>query len=207
MILIDLKILRNPGTKLFTGQFWNQPIQAKAAKCMSFRGQSSALRNFIIEKGYRSVMFDRAEVILWDSYGDTNFWIARESLIFATRLQQLGLEFLKQNGLTPSINISFEGNTPPPPTGSSNNISSNTNLSIRREYLGTHLRRADFMLGRLASELPSIPSTARQIIHKLRQLGLANVFIATDAAKMGKQFFVIFSHLALFMFRLCYNYG
>ncbi|ODN02946.1 GDP-fucose protein O-fucosyltransferase 2 [Orchesella cincta] len=174
----DLAYKKNPGTKLFTGQFWNQPIQARAAKCMAFRGQSSALRKFITEKGYKSVMFDRAEVILWDSYGDSNFWIARESLVFASRLQQLALEFLKQNGLTPSINISFEGGTE-----TSNNKSS-THLSIRREYLGTHLRRADFMLGRLASEIPSIPSTARQIIYKLKQLGLANVFIATDAAKM-----------------------
>lgn len=123
-------------------------------------------------------MFDRAEVILWDSYGDSNFWTARQSLVFATRLQVLALEFIKQNGLTPSINVSLQDLTV--------NAQSSTKLSIRREYLATHLRRADFMLGRLASELPTIPSTARQIMYKLRSLGLADVFIATDATKMGK---------------------
>lgn len=123
-------------------------------------------------------MFDRAEVILWDSYGDKNFWTARQSLQFASRLQEIAFDFLTKHGLSPSINISQLG------LSSTNN--SETRLSLRREYLSLHLRRADFMLGRLASELPTIPSTARQIMSQLRILGLAEVFIATDATRMGK---------------------
>lgn len=134
----------------------------------------------ILQTVYRSVMFDRAEVILWDSYGDTNFWTARQSLVFSARLQQLALEFIKRNGLTPSINISLNDTT-----GGRSNVS-DTKITLRKEYLGAHLRRADFMLGRLASELPTIPSTARQILYNLQVLGLTDVFIATDATKMGK---------------------
>lgn len=126
-------------------------------------------------------MFDRAEVILWDSYGDSNFWTARQSLVFASRLQHIALDFIIRNGLTPSINISLQQDS----SGRSEN--NNTKLSLRREYLAAHLRRADFMLGRLASELPTIPSTARQILHQLRIMRLADVFIATDATRMGKR--------------------
>lgn len=69
--------------------------------------------------------------------------------------------------------------------------------NLKQDYLCAHLRRRDFLYGH-PSDVPSINNTAKQIIEKLSLMSnIKTIYIATDASKKGKYFFlilIIYSH-------------
>lgn len=68
--------------------------------------------------------------------------------------------------------------------------------NLKQDYLCAHLRRRDFLYGH-PSDVPSINNTAKQIIEKLSLMSnIKTIYIATDASKKGKYFFLIliYSH-------------
>lgn len=64
-------------------------------------------------------------------------------------------------------------------------------IHLMQDYLCAHLRRRDFLYGH-PSDVPSIKDTAKQIIEKLSlRNNIKTVYVATDASKPGKYFFLI----------------
>jgi len=67
--------------------------------------------------------------------------------------------------------------------------------NLKQDYLCVHLRRRDFLYGH-PSDVPSIKNTAKQIIEKLSLLNnIKTLYVATDASKLGKYFFLLFIKL------------
>jgi len=63
--------------------------------------------------------------------------------------------------------------------------------NLKQDYLCAHLRRRDFLYGH-PSDVPSINNTAKQIIEKLSLMSnIKTIYIATDASRKGKYFFLI----------------
>uniref|UniRef100_A0A914HCH2 GDP-fucose protein O-fucosyltransferase 2 n=1 Tax=Globodera rostochiensis TaxID=31243 RepID=A0A914HCH2_GLORO len=136
------------------GHFFDyaERFHAEDMKCLSIQGQSSTLATAVTNlspKG-RSLMVDRAEVILHDQFGDFFFWQARKSMRYAKRLRSLGDAFRA---------VQF-GNA--------------------SEYLGAHLRRADFVWAH-RMEIPSVEGAAVQVGEIASKLGVRDVFLSTDA--------------------------
>lgn len=111
---------------------------------------------------FRSIMFDRAEVILWDEYGGVDWWKARRSLRFSENLTRIGINYLNQ-----VFNETEE-------------------LLGGYKYVGVHLRRQDFVYGRRKLTLPSVQGAAKQAFQIAKRLKLDGIFLATDGTADGK---------------------
>lgn len=73
--------------KMFSGHFFFYPdIFAKKFECLSVQGMTRVLSKFVKVLPDRSVMLDRAENLLHDFFGDADYWAARRSMRFSSRL-------------------------------------------------------------------------------------------------------------------------
>jgi peptide-O-fucosyltransferase len=110
-------------------------------------------------------MFDRAEVILWDSYGGVEWWKARKSLQFSEKLAGRAESYLKRTF------PSFER-------------PEKVSESKGGPFVGVHIRRQDFLFGR-RNTLPSLQGSVIQLIKIAKRLKLGAIFLASDASVEG----------------------
>lgn len=156
---------------IFKGYFWGYSnITAKEAQCLSFHGHASQLIDFVVENKAKMIMFDHAEVVLHDRFGDKMYWDARKSMVFSDHLLEEAAKYRKNK-----FNSSEETDQTFP---------SKERNAIGGNYLCVHLRRKDFARGR-SKEVPTIKGAAEQIKKALRDLNLDKVFVATDAPAQG----------------------
>ncbi|RNA15640.1 GDP-fucose O-fucosyltransferase 2 [Brachionus plicatilis] len=147
---------------LFRGNFWGYSDKIAATKCqkVKFRGTNYFLAENLVkiltEYDINFLMIDRAEVIVHEDYGQTEYWKCRKSMKFSKNL------IAKAHDLIESLNsddkINFVGN-----------------------YFAVHLRRGDFVKYR-----PSVSFTkiCDQMIMVLQRLNLKKVFLATDGTDL-----------------------
>lgn len=159
----------------YSSWFWGySDAYAIKFSCLSVQGYGSTLIPLLQKSKARSIMIDRAEVILHDHYGDKNYWAVRRSMRFASHLINIGNHF-RENDLDSSdakdgtvLHSDWQEMKP------------EKNSAIGGPYLSIHLRRKDFVHSR-SNDVPSIANAAKQIEKKLKELSLSLVFIATDA--------------------------
>jgi len=158
----------------FTGPFWSyRNITADKVDCVSFQGPASQLTEILKSTDAQTVMFDHAEVVLHDHYGQAEYWKARRSMRFSTHLVDIAREFRASH-----LNSTDENDgTVLPIDWTEEKPLSNVKGG---PYLAVHLRRNDFLWGR-KDEVPTLEQAALQIKDLLKQLNLTKVYIATDA--------------------------
>ncbi|CAG0920989.1 unnamed protein product [Notodromas monacha] len=160
----------------YSAWFWGfNNIKAKAVTCVSFQGHSTQAVELVKKSGKRTVMLDRAETILHDSFGDANHWNARRSMRFAAHLIDVAAKFrskfLNSVDETDGTKVTDDWQNFKPIRGAARG----------GPYLAVHLRRNDFLEGR-KSRTPSLPKAAERIRRELQRLELKKVFIATDGS-------------------------
>ncbi|KAL8561615.1 hypothetical protein ACOMHN_001347 [Nucella lapillus] len=152
-------------------------VSAGKLTCVSLLGHSALLQPFLLHNTTaRSVMVDRAEVVLHDHFGDRWFWECRRSMRFSKALRDIGDEFRKE----------FLDST----DEKDNTVLDDDWTKMRRKhgeaeggpYVAAHLRRADFLYAR-PDDVPSIQSTANQLKAVMDQQEVTSLFIASDAPK------------------------
>ncbi|XP_015925104.2 GDP-fucose protein O-fucosyltransferase 2 isoform X2 [Parasteatoda tepidariorum] len=161
---------------VFNGWFWGfDEIYAMNFHCLSIQGYSSTLKKFLFHSSASAIMIDRAEVILHDAFGDSEYWMVRRSMVFSQKLISIGNDFRKLH-----LNSSDEeGKTILKPGELNSQI---VRKAIGGPYISVHLRRRDFVKAR-PTEVPSIKFAAKQIKKKMKDLNLKLVFIATDSTE------------------------
>ncbi|GAB6023106.1 GDP-fucose protein O-fucosyltransferase 2 [Chamberlinius hualienensis] len=160
------------------GWFWgyNDNLHALNYSCLSLQGQVSTLLPFLHHLDIKSVLLDRAEIILHDSFGDVNYWMARRSMRYSNELIEIANKFRKE-----FLNSTDDGDG----TTISKDwlkVKKSKNNVIGGPYIAVHLRRGDFLHGRNRT-VPNLKNAATQIKKKMKQLKLNLVFISTDALK------------------------
>lgn len=158
----------------FLGWFWDYDnVLAKNFTCLSIQGYSSTLVSLLDKTDFKSVMIDRAEVILHDTFGDAEYWRVRRSMRFASSLCRVGDAFRKQYlNSTDTLDVTLMPND-------WRLVQNPLPVAIGGPYMAIHLRRADFLYGH-KEDVPSIRSAANQILSKLSTNNLTVVFIASD---------------------------
>ncbi|GLV36279.1 O-fucosyltransferase 2 [Carabus blaptoides fortunei] len=142
-------------------------------RCLSFHGHASQLISLLEKSTSNSILFDHAEIVLHDRFGDRTFWEARRSMRFSKKLRFIANEFREKY-----LNSTDElDNTFIPEDWTTETPHRNAKGG---PYICVHLRRRDFVWGR-PSEVPDIEHAARQIKHLLQKYNLNTVFVATDA--------------------------
>ncbi|XP_033105806.1 GDP-fucose protein O-fucosyltransferase 2-like isoform X2 [Anneissia japonica] len=162
----------------FKGWFWGyDDVYALNFKCLSVQGFASILAPMLWESTTaRSVFLDRAEEILHDNYGGTEFWEARRSMRFAQHLIDIGNDFRKKHLKSTDekdktvMKENWQDQKPEKGTAKGG------------PYLAVHLRRQDFARNK-RKEAPSIENAAQQINKIMKDRKLKTVFLATDAHK------------------------
>lgn len=158
----------------FNGQFWHfASIKAEHFFCLSVQGRASTLGEFLSELPYQSIMLDRAENLLHDSFGDINYWGVRRAMKFAPHLVKIADNFradeLSSNDKDDDTLVHEDWTQ---------------HRAARRvrggPYMAVHLRRKDYVASR-AGQIPSIKGAAEQLIKKLEQKQLKTLYVATDA--------------------------
>lgn len=168
----QLKYVKKKGD-LYSGYFWGYSnITAKSVECLSFHGHASQLIDFLENVKGKTIMFDHAEIVLHDRFGDKTYWNARKSMTFADHLVKEAAKF-RRNELnsTDETDLTFP---------------SEERKAVGGNYLCVHLRRKDFAIGR-SKEVPSIKGASEQIRNALNDLKLDTVFVATDAPPEEKK--------------------
>ncbi|XP_019753313.2 GDP-fucose protein O-fucosyltransferase 2 isoform X2 [Dendroctonus ponderosae] len=156
--------------------FYYANITASNVKCLSFHGPATKLAElFKLEKS-RTLMLERAEVALHDTFGNDLYWKARRSMRFNRELRKVANDFRIMK-----LDSNDEDDlTTLPPDWRDEKPKRNAKGG---PYLAVHMRRRDFLRGR-ADKVPDLLNVAKQISKKLNELKLAKVFIATDAPRI-----------------------
>lgn len=147
-------------------------VKAEKVQCVSFQGTSAYLESIISSTEVKSIMFDRAEIATHITYGDSDYWSCRRSMRFAKHLVRAAKEFRIAH-----LNSSDEQDRTLRPEDW--RAEKPQRSAQGGPYLGVHLRRQDFVLGR-PKEVPSLDQSIQQIKTHLTKANLTTVFIATD---------------------------
>ncbi|XP_023240555.1 GDP-fucose protein O-fucosyltransferase 2-like isoform X1 [Centruroides sculpturatus] len=166
---------------IYSGWFWGyQDVYAIKFNCLSVQGFSSTLLPlFTGMSKAKSIMIDRAEVILHDNYGDKNYWDIRRSMRFASTLIEIGNKFRREY-----LNSSDDTDKTILDDDWQKVKARNSRSAMGGPYIAVHLRRQDFVRSR-PTEIPSIKYASEQITKILKKYSLLKVFVATDAPNYG----------------------
>ncbi|XP_064470972.1 GDP-fucose protein O-fucosyltransferase 2-like [Ornithodoros turicata] len=166
------------GPKEFSGWFWGySDVSARHFSCLSVQGYTSTLKPLILGlTNTRSVMIDRAEVVLHDVFGDAVYWRVRQSMRFSKTLRDLADKFrrevLDSDDVKDNTSLDFDWST-----------MKNAARSARGgPYLAVHLRRQDYIRSR-PSDVPDIHHAAKQLLGLLQRTKLEKLFVATDGTE------------------------
>lgn len=148
--------------------------------CLKFQGSANLLEKVLRKTlaklptdDFKVFAFLNAEIVLHDSWGDREFWMARRSMRFASHLIAIANSFRLQH------------------FNSSNDFDKVQRPSDWKQekpyrkahggaYLCAHLRRGDFIYGR-EKTTPTLRSAAMQIKNKMQEMNLEKLYVATDA--------------------------
>ena len=123
-------------------------------------------------------MIDRAETMLHDSFGDTDYWNCRRSMRFASKLvkksEELRAVLLNSDNQSDRTTIHPDWRQARKLHGT----------AIGGLYLAVHMRRGDFLYSR-ESNVVSLHKVASQIKTELIRLNLTVVYLATDGSLQG----------------------
>ncbi|XP_072173515.1 GDP-fucose protein O-fucosyltransferase 2-like [Diadema setosum] len=161
----------------YRGWYWGySEAYALNFRCLSIQGVAGSLVPYLTKNiTARTVMIDRGERVLHDSFGRAEYWAARRSLRFAKHLRDIGDEFrrtyLDSDDERDNTEVVDDWRDMRPNPGSARG----------GPYIAVHLRRQDFARNN-RKEVPSLPNAAKVIVQKLKELKLRKVFVATDAA-------------------------
>ncbi|XP_005111664.1 GDP-fucose protein O-fucosyltransferase 2 [Aplysia californica] len=154
---------------------YEEEVWTKKLECLSVMGHASFLKPFLTQnRTARSIMLDRAEIVLHDRYGDSVFWQARRSMRFAQQLRDIADDFRRE--FLDSTDEKDETVLDDDWT----QMKRNHGDAKGGPYLSVHLRREDFVRSR-RKDIPSLEHAAKQIKKLMTKLKLKRVFIATDA--------------------------
>lgn len=139
-------------------------ITSSNVKCVSFQGPASMLTEIIDDLEPRTILFEHAEVVLHDFFGQKEYWDCRKSMKFSPLLIAEAKDFMyRELNLSVHLNKEFS-------------MSNNKQFP----YMCVHLRRKDFVKA-YPDEVPSLKWAAYQIKLKLEESNVTQVFVATDA--------------------------
>ncbi|XP_074652453.1 GDP-fucose protein O-fucosyltransferase 2-like [Tubulanus polymorphus] len=164
------------GAGVWRGWFWGfDDVVSKKFNCISIQAHAKYLIPFLTKKTQaRSVMIDRAETLIHDVYGETDYWQARRSMVFARPLTDVADQFRAKylNSFDETDKTIFEDDW--------RTMQRRNRDAIGGPYLAVHLRRLDFLYSHKKS-VPSLEGAANRIQQLLKDLKLQTVFVATDA--------------------------
>ncbi|KAK2713867.1 GDP-fucose protein O-fucosyltransferase 2-like isoform X2 [Artemia franciscana] len=164
----------------YGGPFWSyENVFAKKLKCLEILGGPRVLKpvlqNLIESKSNRLIFLDRAETLLHDQFGQTDYWRGRRSMRFSTHLIDIANEFRKtflkssdeEDGTKLPLDWRVESKL--------------DTYSRGGPYIAAHLRRKDFLSAR-KSQIPSLEKTAETLSLLAKKNNVSQVFIASDAS-------------------------
>uniref|UniRef100_A0A5S6QGC2 GDP-fucose protein O-fucosyltransferase 2 n=1 Tax=Trichuris muris TaxID=70415 RepID=A0A5S6QGC2_TRIMR len=160
--------------------FWGyDDIYARNVSCVSFQGYSRTAVQLVLStdpKNIRSVMIDRAEVMLHDHFGNKEYWDCRKSMRYSPELRAVADEYrakeLNSNDISDRTSIHEDWTK----------MKVHPGQAKGGPYMAVHLRRRDFVAHR-RNQTPSIQGAIDQIAIKAKENSLDVVFIATDGNK------------------------
>ena len=123
---------------------------------------------------YKSIMLDRAENLLHEFFGDSEYWSARRSARFSKNLIEISNEF--RNSV---LNSNDENDKTSKPENWKNH-QPKRGEAIGGPYICAHIRRKDYTYSR-KDQIPNLQSAAEQLIKKCEEQKVKTVFISTDA--------------------------
>ncbi|XP_062580232.1 GDP-fucose protein O-fucosyltransferase 2-like [Saccostrea cucullata] len=154
--------------------FGYEEVYAKKFACVSYMGHATFIKPFLLKNTTgRCIMLPRAETLLHDHFGDTGYWRARRSMVFAKHLRDIGDEFRRENldSTDEDDKTVLEDWT---------KMKRKHGDALGGPYVGVHLRRMDYLYAR-EGNLPSLKGAAKQVKKILKEYKLKKVFVATDA--------------------------
>ncbi|XP_055876927.1 GDP-fucose protein O-fucosyltransferase 2-like [Biomphalaria glabrata] len=164
-------------SKLWHGWFYGygDEVAARKFECMSVMGHAGVLKPFLMTNTTaRSVMLDRAETVLHDRFGDSEFWEVRRSMRFSKELRRIADDFrMFQLDSTDEQDMTMLEDD-------WTQMKRKPGDAIGGPYLAVHLRRADFAKVR-EKDVPSIKHAAKQLKKMCKKMELQKIFVATDA--------------------------
>ncbi|XP_031626826.1 GDP-fucose protein O-fucosyltransferase 2 [Contarinia nasturtii] len=161
-------------------------------QCVEFQGSAGLLYDLFEKFPKRSdakihsIAIFNSETVLHDHWGGSEYWRARRSMRFNSYLVQVANEF--RNDIFNSTD-EFDGTERP---FDWQNEREHRNAKGGK-YICGHLRRADFVQGR-EETTPSLRSAATQILVKLKELQIKNMFVSSDCT--GQEFRSFKSYLS-----------
>lgn len=67
----------------YVGHFFSyKDVFSTDFQCLSVQGRADVLTKFVRDLPHKSIMFDRAENLLHDYFGNEEYWAARRSMVF-----------------------------------------------------------------------------------------------------------------------------
>ncbi|XP_063952904.1 GDP-fucose protein O-fucosyltransferase 2-like isoform X2 [Lytechinus pictus] len=172
----DQPTYQKNGEGKYRGWYWGySEAYARNFRCLSIQGVAGTLVPYLTKNiTARSVMIDRAETALHDTFGRSRYWEARRSLRFAKHLRDIGDEFRK------TYLDSTDAKDKTPVLEDWREMKPTPGSAVGGPYIAVHLRRQDYARSN-RKEVASLPKAATHIKEKLKELKLKKVFIATDA--------------------------
>ena len=158
----------------YRGYFWGYggEIKAKNLDCVSVQGHASLLEKFANEP-HKAIMFDRAENVLHDTFGDGRYWECRRSMRFSKKLKSLANDFRKR--FLDSDDVKDDTVLP----DKWEDHKPEKSFSRGGPYVGVHLRRKDFVRSR-SGDIPSLRGAADQLRERMSQMKIKKLFVASD---------------------------
>ncbi len=166
------------------GWFWGyEDVYGLKFKCISVQGHAAHMKPQLYgNTTANSVLILRFEQLLHDVYGESMYWNARRSMVYAKTLRDVADQFRKDylDSTDESDKTKFDDDW----------------TAMRRKhgdakggpYVAVHLRRRDFLYGR-SETVPSLEGAANKTREILEKYQLKTVFVATDSPKSEFQEF------------------
>ena len=158
------------------GWFWGyEEVHGRQFTCVSIQGHATIMKPFLTENTTgQGVLMLRSEQLLHDVYGETMYWKARRSMVFAKSLRDIGDEFRAEelDSTDEKDNTIFDDDW--------TQMKRNHGEAKGGPYVAIHLRRRDFLYGH-SERVPSLEGAANQTKEILEKYHLKKVFVATDA--------------------------
>ena len=162
---------------IYQGFFWTYPNMAsKEFHCLSIQGTTSIMRDFIEEKAqkFKTIMIDRAENLLHESFGDADYWSVRRSMRFNKDLVKISDEFRHKNlDSSDEKDSTFQKEK-------WENQRAERGSAKGGPFICAHVRRKDYTFSR-KDQIPDLKSAAQQLAKKAQEQKVTKIFISSDA--------------------------
>ncbi|XP_039265668.2 GDP-fucose protein O-fucosyltransferase 2-like [Styela clava] len=161
------------------GWFWGyEETYAKKFKCVSALGNARILSEPLLGKNTtaKSVMIDRGENVLHDTYGGKDYWDARRSMVFSRELRNFAADFRKK-----FLDSDDEKDKTKLPDNWKDNKRED-NSAVGGPYIAAHVRRKDFLRAR-KEHVPSIKKVAEKLSSVMKEYKVDKIFIASDGTE------------------------